>query len=88
MLMKPDTIPKLLVTALMLLVALAASRDVNAAHELPLSGEACYTLSQLSQGQRYVIEIENEKARLGVHGFSPLRNFPVGEVRWGCLGLR
>ena len=88
MLMKLDTIPKLLVTVLMLLGALAASRAANAASERPQSGDACYAQSELSGGQKLVIEIENEKARLGVRGFSPLRNFPVGEVRWGCLGMR
>jgi len=88
MLMKLDTIPKLLVTALMLLGALAASRAVNAAPERPQAGDACYAQSDLSDGQKLVIEIENEKARLGVRGFSPLRDFPVGEVRWGCLGIR
>jgi hypothetical protein len=88
MLMKLDTIPKLLVTALMLLGALAAVRAANAQPQRPQAGETCYSRSQLSEGQRLVIEIENEKARLGVRGFSPLRNFPVDEVRWGCLGMR
>ena len=88
MLMKLDTITKLLVTALMLLGALAASRAVNAAPEGPQSGDACYARSDLSGGQKLVIEIENEKARLGVRGFSPLRNFPVGEVKWSCWSTR
>ncbi|MGH8680921.1 MAG: hypothetical protein ACREVS_02740 [Burkholderiales bacterium] len=88
MLMKLDTIPQVLVTALMVLGALAASRAVNAAPERPLSGEACYAQSGLSDGQRLVIEIENEKARLGVRGFSPLRNFPVGEVKFSCWSTR
>ena len=71
-----DGIAKLLVTALMLLGALAASPTVSAAPERPQAR------SELSEGQKIVIEIENEKARLGVRGFSPLRNFPVGEVKW------
>lgn len=88
MLMKLDTIAKLLLTTLMLLGALAASRAVNAASERPQSGDACYAQSDLSGGQKLMIEIENEKARLGVRGFSPLRNFPVGEVKWSCWGAR
>ncbi len=86
--LKLDTTAKLLVTALMLLGAIAASRAVNAQPERPQPGKACYTESALSEGQRLIIAIENEKARLGSRGFSPLRNFPVPEVQWGCLGMR
>ncbi len=71
--LKLDTLAKLFVTAMMLLGALVAYQT---AHAAPAQGE-------LSAGQKIVIEIENEKARLGVRGFSPLRNFPVGEIKWG-----
>jgi hypothetical protein len=82
MLMKVDTIAKLFLTTLMLLGALAASRAANAAPE----DEACY--AQLSAGQKIVVDIQNEWARLGVQGFSPLRNFPVPEVKWSCWTAR
>jgi hypothetical protein len=81
--MKFDTISKLGATALLLLGAVAVSHPVSAAPERPEAGDARSTQSNLSEGQKLVIEIENEKARLGVRGFSPLRDFPVGEVKWG-----
>jgi hypothetical protein len=86
MLMKLDTLAKLLVTTLMLLGALAASRTASAAPEGPQSGNPCY--ANLSEGQKFVVDTQNEWARLGVQGFSPLRNFPVPEVKWSCWSAR
>jgi hypothetical protein len=86
MLMKLDALGRLLAATLILLGALAAPRAASAAPESPQSRDACY--ANLSEGQQFVVDTQNEWARLGVQGFSPLRNFPVPEVKWSCWGAR
>jgi len=41
----------------------------------PLAG--CATAGELSQGQKWIMQIENQYARDGAQGFSPWQNFPV-----------
>lgn len=83
-----NTRSKFILAAMVIAGALTVSQVVNGATERVQASSTSCPGTELSGGQRLVMEIENEKARLGVRGFSPLRNFPVGEVQWSCWSTR
>ena len=60
------------------------AQSTGAAAERPGLRAAPCVEAGLPAGQRLVVQIENEKARLGAQGFSPLRDFPAPEIGWSC----
>jgi hypothetical protein len=71
------------ILALATLCAAIASTPAFAADQPARTSSICPG-SEMSRAQQIVVANENEKARLGAQGFSPLPNFPVPEVGWGC----
>lgn len=71
------------ILALVTFCAAIASTPASAADQPARTASICPS-SEMSRAQRIVVANENEKAQLGAQGFSPLRNFPVPEVGWGC----